>query len=197
MSPRATVEPAVTADGLGERAQPLLRLLERAEDKNPDLYGHGDAVARYCVAVARRLGLSEEYTDALSLAGRLHDIGKTGIDEAVLRKPGPLCSEEWNQVRLHPLIGANLHTVCGLGMIAAWVLAHHERPDGRGYPHGLAGEEIPIAARILAAADALDAMRTDRVYRRALSGSAAAAELRAQAGAQFDAEVVDALLAVA
>lgn len=197
MSAGATIDPSVATNGLGERATPLLRLLERAERNNPDLYGHGDAVAEYCIAVARRLGLSEEDAEALYFAGRLHDIGKAGIEESVLLKPGPLTREEWDRVRLHPEIGANLHAACGLGMIAGWVLAHHERPDGRGYPQGLSGDEIPIPARILAAADALDAMLTDRVYRRALSGSAASAELRARAGEQFDAEVVDALLAVA
>jgi HD-GYP domain-containing protein (c-di-GMP phosphodiesterase class II) len=97
---------------------------------------------------------------------------------------------------MHPMIGANMHFACGLGLIGEWVLAHHERPDGRGYPYGLAGTQIPLPAKILAAADAYDAMRTDRVYREALTPDQAASEMRLRAGEQFDEAVVEVLLEI-
>jgi HD-GYP domain-containing protein (c-di-GMP phosphodiesterase class II) len=178
-------------------AEALLALLRAVEASQPDLRGHGEAVARYSVAVASRIGLQPDEIDAISVAGRLHDVGKAGIDEAVLMKPSPLTAAEWEQVRMHPLIGANLNAACGLGRVARWIVAHHERPDGRGYPYGLADAEIPLPAKILAAADAYDAMRTDRVYRPALTDAQASVELRAGAGTQFDPDVVEALLASA
>jgi HD-GYP domain-containing protein (c-di-GMP phosphodiesterase class II) len=175
----------------------LFGLLRAVEANQPDLRGHGDAVAGHCVAVAKRIGLGSHQIDAISVAGRLHDVGKAGVDESVLLKPAPLTEAEWAQVRQHPVIGANLNVACGLGQVAGWILAHHERPDGRGYPYGLADRQIPLPAKILAVADAYDAMRTDRVYRPALSEQQASVELRAGAGKQFDPAIVEALLETA
>jgi HD-GYP domain-containing protein (c-di-GMP phosphodiesterase class II) len=187
------VEPAGGVHG----AEALFRLLGALEAGHPDLHGHGDAVAGHCAAVAREIGLEPEQVGAIALAGKLHDVGKAGIDRSVLLKPAPLTAAQWAEICMHPRIGANLTVACGLAPVAEWILAHHERPDGAGYPRGLAGEEIPLPAKILAAADAYDAMRTDRVYRPALSDEQAAAELRAGASRQFDGGVVEALLATA
>jgi HD-GYP domain-containing protein (c-di-GMP phosphodiesterase class II) len=126
----------------------------------------------------------------------LHDIGKLGVADAVLKKPGALTDEEWAEMRRHPELGARILDHANLRDISAWVLAHHERIDGRGYPLGLAGAEIPLEARILAVADAYEAMTADRAYRAALGHDAAQEELRAGAGTQFDPEIVEAFLAV-
>jgi HD-GYP domain-containing protein (c-di-GMP phosphodiesterase class II) len=178
------------------KALPLLELMQEVEERDPDLFGHGEAVARSCEAVAWRLGISDEVASALGLAGRLHDLGKAGIDREVLAKVTSLTAEDWAELRRHPAIGANLLLACELEALAHWILAHHERPDGRGYPYGLSGQDIPLPARILAAADSYDAMRTDRVYRPALSHEVAAEELAQGIGRQFDGEVVAALLEV-
>jgi HD-GYP domain-containing protein (c-di-GMP phosphodiesterase class II) len=192
-----SIKEGVEADGGAPSADALFRVLEALEAGHPDLYGHGDTVASHCVAVARNLGLGPEQVDAIAVAGKLHDVGKAGIDRSVLLKPAPLTADEWAQVCLHPLIGANLSVACGLGDIAEWILSHHERPDGTGYPYGLADDQIPLQAKILTAADAYDAMRTDRVYRPALTDEEAAVELRAGADEQFDRAVVEALLPTA
>ena len=133
--------------------------------------------------------------ERLALAGVLHDVGKIGVGDAVLCKPGPLDDEEWAQMRKHPELGARLLAGAGLGDIAEWVFAHHEQLDGSGYPLGLESEEIPLEARVLAVADAYEAMTSERPYSAALSHAEAAAELRRCAGTQFDPQVVEALLA--
>jgi len=125
----------------------------------------------------------------------LHDVGKLGVADAVLQKPGPLTDEEWADMRRHPELGARILDHANLRDISGWVLAHHERVDGGGYPHGLAGDAIPLEARILAVADAYEAMTADRPYRTALGHDAAREELMAGAGTQFDPAVVDAFLA--
>jgi HD-GYP domain-containing protein (c-di-GMP phosphodiesterase class II) len=191
------IDEGVEATGGAPVAEALFRLLGALEAGHPDLDGHGDAVAGHCVAVAKQIGLGADQVDAISLAGKLHDVGKAGIDRSVLLKPAPLTAAQWAEVCLHPQIGANLTVACGLVPVAEWIHAHHERPDGAGYPRGLGADEIPLEAKILAAADAYDAMRTDRVYRPALTDEQAAVELRAGAGQQFDGAVVEALLATA
>jgi HD-GYP domain-containing protein (c-di-GMP phosphodiesterase class II) len=128
------------------------------------------------------------------LAGVLHDIGKIGISDRVLSKPGPLDADEWQEMYTHPEIGARLLSRPEFDDLRAWILAHHERPDGQGYPRALAGDEIPLEARILAVADAYEAMTADRVYRPSLGEEAARAELEAGAGSQFDHRVVTAFL---
>jgi diguanylate cyclase (GGDEF)-like protein len=157
---------------------------------------HSRAVGRYAQLTALELGLSPERAERVRLAGELHDIGKIGVPDALLHKPGPLDPDEWEQMRTHPEIAARLLTGDDVSDIRSWVLAHHERPDGRGYPFGIAADAIPFEARILAAADAFEAMTSDRVYRSAIGLDAAAAELRRGAGTQFDPRAVEALLAV-
>jgi response regulator RpfG family c-di-GMP phosphodiesterase len=144
--------------------------------------------------VGERLGLRPDDIITLELASRLHDIGKIGVPDAILRKPGPLSGEEWNIMRLHPVWGARvLGEVPGLDHVSAIVRGHHERWDGRGYPDGLEGDAIPLAARVISACDAFHAMIADRPYRPALDVDAALRELVTGAGSQFDPAVVEEL----
>ena len=175
-------------------AQPLLELIRVLEERYRDLAFHGRSVSGYAAMTARELGLGAEQTERISLAGELHDVGKVGVDEVILRKPSKLSEDEWTQIERHPQIGADLLVGANLDDVALWVLAHHERPDGKGYPHGSAAKEIPVEAKILAVADAYDAMRSDRVYKEGMGHEAAAEEILGQAGAQFDAEVAEAFL---
>ncbi|MBJ7331361.1 MAG: HD domain-containing protein [Solirubrobacteraceae bacterium] len=153
---------------------------------------HSEHVAAYAVAMARELGLPGARVERVRLAGLLHDVGKIGIPDALLLKPGALDDDEWALMRRHPEIGARMLDSALLGDVRAWVLAHHERPDGRGYPLGLTLDEIPLEARILAVADAFEAMTADRVYRAAMPAQDAWSELLRCAGTQFDPAVVEA-----
>src|SRR3954454_3954569 len=157
---------------------------------------HSQTVGRYAEGIARALALPEERVQRIRAAGVLHDIGKLGVADAVLQKPGALTDDDWADMRRHPELGARILDHANLRDISRWVLAHHERLDGRGYPHGLAGEAIPLEARILAVADAYEAMTADRPYRAGLGHDAAREELRACAGSQFDPVVVDAFMKV-
>ncbi len=149
------------------------------------------------VAVAERLGLSEDEVAAIKLGALFHDIGTIGVPESVLRKPGSLDEREWSEVRAHATIGANLlANVPMLERVRPIVLAHHERFDGTGYPQGLREDQIPLAAQIIAVADAFQAMTAERPYRRALSTKSAVGELRANAGTQFNPVVVEAFIAI-
>jgi len=149
------------------------------------------------VAVAERLGLSEDECAAVKLGALFHDIGTIGVPESVLRKPGALDEREWNEVKAHATIGANLlANVPMLERVRPIVLAHHERYDGTGYPLGLKEDQIPLAAQIVAVADAFQAMTAERPYRRAMSGKDAQQELRANAGTQFNPVVVEAFIAL-
>jgi HD-GYP domain-containing protein (c-di-GMP phosphodiesterase class II) len=132
----------------------------------------------------------------IETAGVLHDIGKIGLPDAILRKPGPLAKTEMAEIRTHPEIGAQILNSRGLQDVREWVLAHHERPDGKGYPCGLPDQEIPLEAKILAVADAYEAMTADRVYRPGIDERAARAELLRCSGDQFDSRVIAAFLAV-
>jgi HD-GYP domain-containing protein (c-di-GMP phosphodiesterase class II) len=161
-----------------------------------DTQERADLVGRYASSIGRALGLSPDAVKQVGLAGVLHDLGKVGIASTIVAKPGPLSADEWDEMRKHPEIGARMLEGAGLPEIGAWVGAHHERPDGRGYPLGLEEEQIPLEARILAVADAYEAMTTDRAYRPALGQEAAQAELRRAAGTQFDEAVVEAFLEV-
>lgn len=152
---------------------------------------HSQAVGRNAAAVGVGMGLGLDDVDRLRLAGILHDVGKIAVRGSILAKPGPLTDEEMDEIRIHPEVGARIVRNAGLNDIAAWVLAHHERPDGCGYPNRLAGAEIPLQALILAVADAYDAMTDDRGYRSAMSSERARQELLLNAGAQFDPLVVE------
>ena len=172
----------------------VLALAEELDAKGHASMEHCRTVADIAEATARELRLPPEQVERVRLGGIVHDLGKIGVSEAVLRNPGELTEADWAEMRKHPEIGARILDGASLDDIASWVRAHHERPDGRGYPHGLRGDEIPLGARILAAADAYEAMTTDRIYRRALGPEQAAEELLRGAGSQFDAAVVEALL---
>ena len=169
----------------------MLRVLTGAiEARDPYTRGHSSRVTALAEVVARRLGWSEEKLASLRIGGPLHDIGKLGVSDEVLRKEGRLDDGELAQIREHPKIGARmLLRMAALREAIPYVLYHHERWDGHGYPSGKAGEEIPIEARVLAVADAFDAMTSDRPYRRALSRREALAEVERCAGTQFDPEI--------
>ena len=155
---------------------------------------HSRVVARYAELTARELRLPEEIVEDVRLAGLLHDVGKSGVSDAVVSKPSRLTEDEWVEMRYHPEIGAALLNDAGFDDVREWILCHHERPDGKGYPRGMVGEEIPLGARILAVADAYEAMTTDRVYRRAIGRWRAREELRRNAGTKFDRVGVEAFL---
>ncbi len=172
----------------------VVGLAEALDIRDTGTGEHSRMVAAYAATMARRLGLDATRVERVELAGLLHDVGKIGISDRVLTKPGPLDDEEWRQMRTHPQIGARLLSRPELADLRAWVISHHERPDGRGYPFGVTGDEIPLEARILAVADAYEAMTAGRVYKRAMAHAAARAELQACAGTQFDGEVVEVFL---
>jgi diguanylate cyclase (GGDEF)-like protein/putative nucleotidyltransferase with HDIG domain len=155
---------------------------------------HSETVGRYAEMMARELGFSEQRISRVRLAGMLHDIGKVGISDSILSKSDALTPEEFEIIRRHPELGAQILQHPSLADVSEWVGAHHERPDGRGYPLGFSGAEIPLEARIVAVADAYEAMTSDRSYRSSMTHSAACAELERCAGTQFDPRVVEALL---
>jgi len=159
-----------------------------------DTAEHSQMVGRYTKLIAVELGLSKELIERVQLAGVLHDIGKISVADSIVNKAGPLTAAEWAEMKKHPEFGARMLERAELWDIADWVLAHHERPDGKGYPLGLTGDEIPLEARIVAVADAYEAMTTDRVYRSSIGHTAARAELRRGSGTQFDPRVVAAFL---
>ena len=175
-------------------AAALAALAEAVQVRDGATAAHSATVGSLCGATAIALGLEEAHAAEVELAGMLHDLGKVGLPDAILHKPGPLTEEEWVAVQRHPEIGAQIVAAAGLADVSQWILLHHERPDGRGYPHGLGGDSIPLEAAIVSVADAYEAMVTDRVYRAALSEGEARGELEAAAGTQFEARVVEAFL---
>jgi diguanylate cyclase (GGDEF)-like protein/putative nucleotidyltransferase with HDIG domain len=187
--------PGDAAESSGEQLAAAMLLAETLDLRDPGSARHGLTVARLAEQTGRHLGWSAERVERVRAAGVLHDIGKLGIPDAILRKPGALDREEWQEMRRHPEIGARILEHANLRDIARWVRAHHERVDGSGYPAGLAGTAIPAEARVLAVADAYEAMTSDRPYHASMDAAAAEAELRGAAGTQFDAEIVDALIA--
>jgi diguanylate cyclase (GGDEF)-like protein len=169
---------------------PSLVALADAMDRRKGSPGHSRLVGRYAEAVARGLGLDEDEVERIALAGLLHDVGTVGISESTLSKKGPLSSEEWLEIQRHPEIGARIVSTADLEGVGEVILAHHERPDGRGYPFGLKEDEIPLAAQIVAVADAYAAMTADRSYRPGIPHDEALEELEAHAGTQFIPKVV-------
>jgi diguanylate cyclase (GGDEF)-like protein/putative nucleotidyltransferase with HDIG domain len=157
---------------------------------------HSETVGRYAEMMARELGFSEQRISRVRLAGMLHDIGKVGVSDSILSKSEKLTPEEFDIITRHPGLGAQILEHPSLTDVSQWVGAHHERPDGRGYPLGLSGGEIPLEARILAVADAYEAMTSHRSYRASMTHAAACSELQRCAGTQFDPRVVKALLGV-
>ncbi|MEA2412357.1 MAG: hypothetical protein QOC77_2918, partial [Thermoleophilaceae bacterium] len=206
------------AEGLSEGEHALvevLREIEREKERAADGYravvrslaaaieardgytgGHSDAVQRLSMAVAIRLGLDREAIDEIRTVALLHDVGKIGIPDHVLHNPDPLSREEWAVMRQHPVIGERiLEPLPGLSEVARAVRHEHERWDGTGYPDGLSGKDIPLAARVVLACDAYHALVSDRPYRGALPPDDALRELECCAGTQFDPDVIEALVA--
>lgn len=172
----------------------VVRALSSAIDaKDQYTCGHSDRVARVAVRLAEELGLSANERRTLHLAGLLHDVGKIGIKEEVLRKPGKLTAEEYEHIKLHPALGYEiLRGIKKIEHVLPAVLYHHESWDGQGYPHGLSGEAIPFIARIVAVADAFDAMGSDRPYRKGMDDNTLDTVLHEGAGKQWDVQVIEA-----
>src|SRR4051794_15398876 len=195
--------PEVLASVLGGNLDPVagnehlsavLVLAETLDLRDSGTASHSQTVGRLAAMIAAALGFDDSRVERIRLAGILHDIGKIGIPDWILHKPGKLDEAEWAEVRKHPEMGARIAASAKLDDISEWILSHHERVDGRGYPSGLRGKAIPVEAKILAVADAYEAMTAERVYKPAMPAEEAEGELREQSGAQFDAAVVDALL---
>ncbi|MGZ5332620.1 MAG: bifunctional diguanylate cyclase/phosphohydrolase [Solirubrobacterales bacterium] len=172
----------------------VLSLAAVLDLRDSDTARHSQIVGELCELTARELRMEEDKVQRLRIAGLLHDIGKVGVADEVLRKPGPLNEEEWVQMRRHPELGASILSGAEMEDLREWVLAHHERPDGRGYPRGLRAGEISVEAAIIAACDAYEAMTCDRRYRPAIGEEAAQKELLHGADTQFDPAVVEALV---
>ena len=187
--------PSDVNDIQGERF--VMAVLDMAEAVDLRFSGsarHSETVGRYAEMMARELGLPEWRISRIRLAGILHDIGKAGVPNSILHKPGPLTVEEYEIVKSHPALGAQMIEHISLSDVREWVAMHHERPDGLGYPLGPHAGLIPREARIVAVADAYEAMTSDRPYRDSIGYDAALAELRHGAGTQFDALVVEAFI---
>ena len=166
-------------------------LANAIEAKDKYTEGHNGRVSRFAVALSRAYGLTAKEQEIVKMAGILHDIGKIGVPDSVLNKPGPLEKDELEKILAHPREGEKiLKPLRSLSAVRDVVLYHHERYDGRGYPEGLKGEEIPIYARIVAVVDSYDAMTTTRPYRQALSRAQAIKELEEKAGQMWDPELV-------
>jgi putative nucleotidyltransferase with HDIG domain len=175
--------------------QSLLGLANALEAKDVYTRGHSERVGATSRRLALALGLSPTEVEIVARAGLLHDLGKIGIPEAVLRKTGPLSEDEWILMRRHPVIGAQIVAPFEFFTAGAVIIRHHhERVDGSGYPDGLTGSAIPMGARIVAVADVYDALTSDRPYRPAMSANDALAHLTAQAGRGLDEEIVGAFI---
>jgi diguanylate cyclase (GGDEF)-like protein/putative nucleotidyltransferase with HDIG domain len=172
----------------------LLHLAEALDVRDTGSASHCHRVGRFAELTARELGLPPEVVERVRLAGILHDVGRVALPDHMLDKQGPLTDDEWAWVRSHPAVGARMIETTEYEDIQTWILFHHERPDGRGYPEGRSAQDVPLESAIIAVADAYEAMTSERPYRRALATDAAADELRREAGRQFRSDVVEALL---
>jgi putative nucleotidyltransferase with HDIG domain len=170
-------------------------LAEVIDAKSPYTHGHSIRVSNYAKEIANEMGLIKEEQETIELAGLLHDVGKIGVSEEIINKPGRLTDEEYGEMKKHPSIGADIiEKVKALKSIIPGVRHHQERYDGRGYPDGIKGNEIPLIARILAVADTFDAMTSDRPYRKRFEDEFALSEINKCAGTQFDPIIADAFL---
>jgi response regulator RpfG family c-di-GMP phosphodiesterase len=173
----------------------LYAFVEAIEARDPYTKQHSASVSGYAMSIARKNGCSQEEIAKLNISGNLHDIGKIGIPDSILLKPGQLTDDEYKIIKKHPVIGSNI-----IGHLGMWtdeqeiIRHHHERFDGKGYPDSLKGEEIPLLARILSVADVYDALTTDRSYRQRMTGNIAVEIIKENAGSQFDPKVVDVFL---
>jgi putative nucleotidyltransferase with HDIG domain len=164
------------------------------DEKDPYTRGHSGRVAKYSTLIGRELGLSPEELDKLRVAALLHDVGKIGVEDRVLKKPGALTPEEFDLMKQHTVKGANImRPVSQLKEMLPGIELHHEHIDGRGYPYGLQGQQIPLMARIIGVADTLDAMTTNRPYQSAMDIEFALNRIKSLTGSKFDTVVVTAL----
>jgi putative nucleotidyltransferase with HDIG domain len=191
------VEDLLAADTSPDRTMmyAVVRVLMRAvEARDRYARGHADQVARLAAAIAAEMGCPGEMAESVRIASRVHDVGRVSISDMILLKPGPLSELETEIMRTHPVVGAQILDALEFPWsVKPAVRYHHERLDGSGYPEGLLGDEIPLAARILAVADVAAAMTADRPHRPAFSEEEALAELAEHAGTKFDAAAVTAL----
>jgi putative two-component system response regulator len=175
----------------------LEALVNALEAKDPYLRGHSARVADLSANIATEIGMSEEDVERVRMAGRLHDLGKIGTRDAVVNKEGPLTAEEFEHVKQHVIIGAQiLAPLVHLGDIVAMVKSHHERYDGTGYPDGLRGEEVPLGGRVIAAAEVYDALTTSRPYQEKMTPEQAAERMADLSGTVLDPRVYDALVRI-
>lgn len=159
--------------------------------------GHSERVTSYALLIAKEMGVSESERRTLKIASLLHDVGKIGTYDIILDKPGPLTSEEWQLIKLHPDKGASiLRPIKQFQDVIPIIKCHHERVDGKGYPDGLRGDELPLLAKVLCLADSYDAMIADRPYKKGLDKETAFSEIRQKTGTQFDPDTVRAFFAV-
>lgn len=177
-----------------ETIEVLIKLIEM---KDPYTEGHSEEVAKWSGIIAQDLNLNNDEQEEIKLAAKLHDIGKIGISDKILNKPGKLSKEEYAEIKKHPVLGADLFlNIKQLESISQIIRYHHEWYNGKGYPDGLIGEKIPLGSRIINIADSYQAMTSDRPYRKALSKNEAIAELKRCAGSQFDPEIVMAFISI-
>jgi putative nucleotidyltransferase with HDIG domain len=190
------LEQSYLSETLFNMNQKLIDLMtDRACETDPNYREHAARVSNIAVAIAEELKLDPDSIQAVRDSGYLHDIGKSGMSQNILVKPGSLTSEEFDEVKKHPILGRFLLKPLGFQpAVIEGVASHHERWDGKGYPRGLSGREIPITGRILAVAEAYDVMTSDQPYKKKMAAAEAVADLKNHAGNQFDPEVVDALL---
>jgi HD-GYP domain-containing protein (c-di-GMP phosphodiesterase class II) len=173
------------------RSNLISSIMATVYEKSAETEEHAQRIAVLSKMIGERLNLSANNIGELELFSMLHDIGKIGIDDRILKKPGKLASDEWIVMKTHTEIGYRIaNSASELESIAEYILTHHERRDGKGYPQGLLGDEIPILSRIVAVADSYDAMTNDRVYRQAMSVEAAIEEIKNNSGTQFDPQIV-------
>lgn len=178
-----------------EKLSAIKAFVSALEARDPYTKGHSVRVADYAALIGKKMGLKKDALEHLNMAALMHDIGKIAVPDGILRKAGKLSDEEWKEMRNHPVVSARtLETFDSLKNILPWTLYHHERFDGKGYPEGKAGMDIPLPARIIALADAFDAMTSDRAYRTALPVETALSALREGRGSQFDPRIVDRFL---
>jgi HD-GYP domain-containing protein (c-di-GMP phosphodiesterase class II) len=195
----ATLRGLGVPDGLVDlNLRTMAALGTLAEIRDPYIRGHQERTSRWAAALAEEMGLATDRVRNTRMAGLVHDLGNVGTSKRILNKPGKLTEEEFAQIKEHPPLASIMimSEIEALQKIVPVVRHHHERFDGQGYPDGLGGEEIPVEARILAVADAFDAMLHERPYRKALSKEQTIAELKRCAGTQFDPTVVEAFLAL-
>lgn len=174
----------------------VMAVVAAIDARSEAVHRHSQNVSRYAVAIAKELGLSPTQVEVVRIGGLLHDTGKIGVPDSILKKPGSLDEEEWALMKQHASTG---RAILGRGIpkpVVECVLYHHEQPDGKGYPEGLKGDDIPFSARIVRVADVFDAMTTDQPYRRAFGTEETLAKLVAGRSAKYDADAVDALVAL-